>query len=262
MSDGRAIRPRRRYLFWAAALLALAVGLAPAPGLAQQPGGPFSPASPQARAITDHFVLVLILAAIVLLIVEGLLIYVLLRFRARSTDEEPRPIFENKPIEITWTAIPIVVLAIRFVPMLPVMGVVANAPPDAYAGTVVGHQFWWEFRYPQDNAIAANEMHVPVGEKTRLILQSADVIHSFWIPRLNGKMQLIPGQTNEWAIEAEVPGEYIGPCSEFCGLQHAWMLLRVFAEPRADLDAWVAQQAAPAAGPTDPTAQRGQQIFQ
>jgi cytochrome c oxidase subunit 2 len=262
MSDGRAMQTRRRHIVGAAALLALALGLGPTPVLAQQPGGPFSPASPQARAISDHFILVLILAGVVFVIVEGLLIYVLLRFRARSGDPEPRPIFENQRIEITWTAIPLVVVAILFVLMLPVMGVAENAPPDAYAVTVTGHQFWWEFRYPQANAIAANEMHVPVGEKVRLVLQSADVIHSFWIPRLNGKMDLIPGQTNDWLIEAEAPGEYVGQCSEFCGVQHAWMLLRVFAQPRAELDAWVAQQASPAVAPTDPTAQRGQQIFQ
>ena len=262
MSDGRALHALRRHSAWAVVWLVLALGLDPAPVLAQQPGGPFTPASPQARAISDLFVLVLILAGVVFVIVEGLLIYVLLRFRARSGDPEPRAIFENKRIEITWTAIPIVVLAILFVVMLPAMGAAENAPSDAYAVTVVGHQFWWEFRYPQANAVAANEMHVPVGEKIRLVLQSADVIHSFWIPRLNGKMDLIPGQTNEWVIQAEEAGEYVGQCSEFCGVQHAWMLLRVFAQPRAELDAWVAQQAADAVAPTDPTAQRGQQIFQ
>jgi cytochrome c oxidase subunit 2 len=262
MSDGRAMQTLRRHTAGAAAVLGLAVGLGPAPVLAQQPGGPFVPASPQARAIMDHFVLVLILAALVFVLVEGLLIYILLRFRARSGDPDPRPNFENKRIEITWTTIPIVVLAVLFVLMLPVMSVAENAPPDAYAVTVIGHQFWWEFRYPQANAITANEMHVPVGEKIRLVLQSADVIHSFWIPRLNGKMDLIPGQTNEWLIQAETAGEYVGQCSEFCGVQHAWMLLRVIAKPRAELDAWVAQQAAPAVAPTDPTAQRGQQIFQ
>lgn len=262
MSTGKARPPRRRHIAWAAALVALVLGLDPTLVLAQQPGGPFAPASPQARAITDHFVLVLILATIVFVIVEGLLIYILLRFRARAGDGEPPPIFENKPIEITWTAIPIVILAILFVLMLPVLGVAEDAPPDAYAVTVVGHQFWWEFRYPQATAIAANEMHVPVGEKIRLVLQSTDVIHSFWIPRLNGKMDLIPGQTNNWLIQAETAGEYVGQCSEFCGVQHAWMLLRAFAEPRADFDAWVAQQATPAVAPTDATAQRGQQIFQ
>jgi cytochrome c oxidase subunit II len=261
MTGVRALRLVRGGAVRATAWVGLALALGPAPALAQQPGGPFTPASPQARAISDLFVLVLILAAVVFVIVEGLLIYVLLRFRARTGDGEPRAIFENKPIEITWTAIPIVVLAILFVLMLPVMGVAENAPPDAYTVTVVGHQFWWEFRYPQPNAVAANEMHVPAGEKIRVLLQSADVIHSFWIPRLNGKMDLIPGQTNEWQIQAEAPGEYVGQCAELCGVQHAWMLLRVFAQPRPEFDAWVAQQAAPAAAPTDPTAQRGQQIF-
>jgi cytochrome c oxidase subunit 2 len=261
MTDERAMRRLRGGAARAAALLGLALAVGPTAVAAQQPDGPFAAAAPQARAISDLFVLVLVLAAVVFLIVEGLLIYVLLRFRARPGDGVPRPNFENKRIEITWTAIPIVVLAVLFVLMLPVMGVAENAPSDAYTVTVIGHQFWWEFRYPQADAIAANELHVPAGERVRLLLQSADVIHSFWLPRLNGKMDLIPGQTNEWQIQAETPGEYVGQCAELCGVQHAWMLLRAFAQPRPEFDAWVDQQAAPAAAPTDPTAQRGQQIF-
>ena len=146
--------------------------------------------------------------------------------------------------------------------MLPVLGIAEDAPPDAYAVTVVGHQFWWEFSLPPGQRHRGERNARAGREKIRLVLQSADVIHSFWIPRLNGKMDLIPGQTNNWLIQAETAGEYVGQCSEFCGVQHAWMLLRAFAEPRADFDAWVAQQAAAAAAPTDATAQRGQQIFQ
>ncbi len=243
------------------AILAVLLGLVPSLALAQHPGSVFDGATPQARSISDYFVLVLILAAVVFVIVEGLLVYVLLRFRARPGDGRPRPVFEKQHLEITWTVIPILLVALLFVLMLPVMGAAEDAPPDAYTVTAIGHQFWWEFRYPEQNAIAANEMHIPVGEKIRLRLQSADVIHSFWIPRLNGKLDLIPGQTNEWVLEADTPGEYMGQCAELCGVQHAWMLLRVFAQPRPEFDAWVAQQAQPAAAPTDPTAQQGAEIF-
>jgi cytochrome c oxidase subunit 2 len=244
------------------ATLALAVALWPSPALAQSPGSPFEPASPQARAISDLFILTLALAAVVFLIVQGILVYVVLRFRARPGHEEPQPVFENRRLEITWTAIPVVILAILFVVMIPAMGAAESVPSDAYTVDVTGHQFWWEFRYPQTaNAIAANEMHIPVGEKVRVTLQSADVIHSFWIPRLNGKMDLIPGQTNVWVIQADTAGEYVGQCAELCGYQHAWMLLRAFAEPRPQFDAWVSQQAANAVAPTGTLAQQGQQLF-
>ncbi len=253
-------RPPRRGRVLGIAL-ALLAALAPALALAQDPGSIFDPAAPQARSVASFFILVLVLAALVFLIVEGLVVYVLLRFRGRAGDPDPPPNYGNRRIEIIWTTIPVILLAIIFVLMWPVMGAAENAPADAYTIDVVGHQFWWEFRYPQPNAIVANELHIPVGEKIRLQLQSADVIHSFWIPRLNGKMDLIPGQVNEWVLQADAPGEYVGQCAELCGIQHAWMLLRVFAEPRAQFDAWVAQQAQPATAPTNATAQRGAQLF-
>jgi cytochrome c oxidase subunit 2 len=247
----------------AAAPLALVLAWPAGAARAQDPGSIFEAVAPQARAVSDFFILVLILAAVVLAIVWGLLIYVLLRFRARPGDEEPRPVYEHRRLEITWTAIPLLVLAVVFAMMLPVMAAVEVAPPGAYRITAIGHQFWWEFRFPDaNNAVTANELHIPVGEPIRLELQSADVIHSFWVPRLNGKMDLIPGQTNVWSLRADTPGEYVGQCAELCGVQHAWMLLRVFAEPRPQFDAWVAQQAQPAAAPTDPVAQQGAQLFQ
>jgi len=130
---------------------------------------------------------------------------------------------------------------------------------------VIGHQWWWEVRYqdasPSRIVTTANEIHIPVGEPVRLLLQADDVIHSFWVPVLNGKRDLIPGRQTTLTIEASRAGIYRGQCAEFCGLQHAHMGLFVIAQPRADFDAWRNNETAPAKTPTDPVAQRGQVVF-
>jgi cytochrome c oxidase subunit II len=130
---------------------------------------------------------------------------------------------------------------------------------------VTGNQWWWQVRYANDNPSlildTANEIHIPVGRPVMIRGMSNDVIHSFWVPNLHGKRDLIPSRiTTEW-IQADSPGVYRGQCSEFCGLQHAHMALWVIAEPKDKFDAWMRQQLQPAASPSDPTKQRGQQVF-
>jgi cytochrome c oxidase subunit 2 len=126
---------------------------------------------------------------------------------------------------------------------------------------VVGHQWWWEVNYPHHRIHTANEIHIPVGEPVQLQLTSADVIHSFWVPELHGKLDLVPGRTNNWWLQADTPGEYWGLCAESCGTQHARMLFVVVAEPEAAFEAWLTIQAQPAAEPGDEVSQRGQTLF-
>jgi cytochrome c oxidase subunit 2 len=126
---------------------------------------------------------------------------------------------------------------------------------------VVGHQWWWEFQYPELGFVTANELHVPVGRRVELRLTSTDVIHSFWVPELQGKTDLIPGRENVAWIEADRPGVYGGQCAEYCGIQHTHMGLLVVAQPEAEYEQWAAGQRAPAVTPADSTTDRGRETF-
>ncbi len=191
---------------------------------------------------------------------QGLLLYMAARFRARPGDGEPRQVFGHRNLEIGWTAAPALILAVVFVLMLPALRSASAPEGDALPVVAIGHQWWWEFQYPNQGALTANELHIPVGQPVHVQLESADVIHSFWIPRLNGKTDLIPGKTNYLWLHAQEADTYLGQCAEFCGIQHAWMLLRVVAQAPADFDAWVANERQPAAAPAAAVAQ-GQQLF-
>ena len=133
--------------------------------------------------------------------------------------------------------------------------------PSAMRVEVVGHQWWWEYRYPDLNVVTANELHVPVGVPLRLELTSNDVIHSFWAPQFGWKKDAIPGKTNTMPVQVDQPGVYDGTCTEYCGTQHAWMRVRVVAQSTDEFNAWVQQQQQPASSSQDPTAARGQQVF-
>jgi cytochrome c oxidase subunit 2 len=126
---------------------------------------------------------------------------------------------------------------------------------------VVGHQWWWEFRFPGRTAVTANELHIPVRTRVQIVATTDDVIHSFWVPQLNRKIDTIPGQENRILLEADSPGRYRGQCAEFCGLQHTHMGVMVIAQPRAQFDAWLARQSEPARAPTTAEERRGRQVF-
>jgi cytochrome c oxidase subunit II len=140
---------------------------------------------------------------------------------------------------------------------------VFDEPPEGVATTVVvtGHMFWWEIEYPDHGVITANELHIPVGQSVRVELESADVIHSFWVPQLHGKLEMIPGTTNVIHIEADRPGTFFGKCAEFCGPQHANMEFLVIAQEQAEFDAWLEAQAADAREPDGELAERGREVF-
>lgn len=235
------------------------------------------PAGPPAESIRGLFLLVAAVTFGIFLLVEGVLVYALVtaRRRAGPGDAEPPQVYGSKPIEIAWTAGPALVV---FVLILLVGRVIWEVRPDPdrpppgaepLRVTVVGHQWWWEYRYESYNGrdlgfVTANELHVPTGEAGKprpvyLTLLSADVCHSFWVPRLGGKTDLIPGRTNQMWLQTDEPGVYQGQCAEYCGTQHAHMLIRVVAEPPADFEKWLAAEAAPAAD--DPAGQKGKAEF-
>jgi cytochrome c oxidase subunit 2 len=221
-------------------------------------GSLFSPHSPQVQAISSLFGYFLILAAVIFLIVAGLVGYSVVRYRARAGAPDPRPHFGSRSIEITWTAIPLVIVTVLFIATVRIMASIdaplaPTQPPDL---VITGHQWWWEARYP-NGATTANEIHIPAGRRLLARIESADVIHDFWVPQLARKMDAVPGRPSYLWLEADTPGLYPGACSEFCGKQHAWMRFQVVAESDAGFSAWVSRQATPTSGEPE-----GSRIFQ
>jgi cytochrome c oxidase subunit II len=210
------------------------------------------------------FTFLMVGAFLVSILIAILVVAILLRMRRQAG--MPRQEQGNKRLEVTWTVIPAFVVVFIFGFMFyemrrgptPGTGIPAGQQPDI---EVIGHQWWWEFRYPkQGGAITANELHVPAGQRVLVTLTSADVQHSFWVPELSQKMDLYPGKVNYLYLEPSEVRTYLGVCAEFCGTQHAWMRIRVIAQPQAEFDAWVAQlRAAPA--PAGDQAMRGEQLF-
>jgi cytochrome c oxidase subunit II len=180
-------------------------------------------------------------AAGVFVLVEGALLYAIFRFRGRPDDPEPEQIHGNTTIEIIWTLIPALILAAIAVPTVKGIFQTNTIPPgDVLKIEVVGHQWWWEFRYPDFNITTANELHVPVGKTVELMQNSADVIHSFWPPRFAGKRDVFPGRQTRMWFKADSAGLFPGQCAEFCGIQHARMAFQVRASNPAEFDAWMA----------------------
>ena len=204
-------------------------------------------------------------------VVGGILLYVLVRYRYRPTDpsssQEPPQIYGSKQIELSWTVIPILVVVMLFLATARVILSTERArkPAAALDVVIIGHQFWWEYRYPKLGIVTANELHIPLSDPdhptpTYLTMSSADTDHSFWIPRLAGKTDLIPNKVNTMWIDPQDAGLYLGQCAQYCGTQHAKMLLRVYADTPAQFAAWIAQQQKPAALDSNPS--DGQAVFQ
>jgi cytochrome c oxidase subunit II len=230
------------------------------------PSSPFSPYSPQALAISNLFTIDLIIAAFIFALIVGLVIVILVRFRARPGSGEPPQSAGLTKLEIAWTAGPALIVVVLFVLTFITMNRVSAAPaataqqPDVI---VIGHQWWWEYRYPKLNIVTANELHIPAGQRLLVQIQSADVIHSFWIPNLNRKMDATPGYNGAFMyLQADQPGYYQGNCAEYCGNEHAWMLVRVYAQSQADFEAWVRGQQAVPAAPSGGQAAQGAALFE
>lgn len=215
--------------------------------------------SPKSTPASDIYHLSLLVVAIccaIFLVVFSLLVYVVVKYgcRAQADGSEPPQIYGSNQVEIAWTVIPILIVVVLFLAAARVIHAVEDArfPPGTLEITAVGHQFWWEFRYPSYGFVTANELHVPVSESdhptpTHITLLSADVAHSFWVPELAGKTDLIPNRRNEMWIDPQETGTYLGQCAQYCGTEHAKMLLTVDVQSRGDFEAWVRLQKAPAA---------------
>lgn len=210
----------------------------------------FSNKSTPAHQLNDLSMFVLAITGLIYVGVSSLLVYAIVKFRARKGDTtEPPQVFGSMQIELSWTIIPILIIVVLFLATARVLFSVQDAqkPASALDVIVVGHQFWWEFRYPQYNVVTANELHVPVSSKqaprpTFMKLTSADVMHSFWVPQLDGKTDLLPNRVNEMWIDPQQTGMFEGQCAQFCGPEHAKMLLRVYVDTPEQFKEWIAGQ--------------------
>ncbi|HXJ73555.1 MAG TPA: cytochrome c oxidase subunit II [Candidatus Dormibacteraeota bacterium] len=229
----------------------------------------FSPESAPAHAISHLAGFVLVITAAIFIVVAGLLVYAVVRFRRRANDDETEPaqVYGSGPVETAWTTVPFLIVVVLTLTTARVIQQVQDArkPAAALDVQVIGHQWWWEIRYPKLGIVTANELHVPVSQgrerlPTFLDLRSADVVHSFWVPRLAGKTDLIPNKVNSMWIEPERTGLFVGQCAKYCGTQHAKMLLRVYVDTREDFDRWVKEQKQLAEN--DPTAAAGRLVFE
>ena len=257
--------PRRRRLLVAIPLLLVVLSACNT----DVPQGTLDPAGPIGRDIDGLFWLVFWIAVVVFVVVQGALLFSVLRFRMRK-GEEVKPVVQvhgNTRLEVLWTIIPAVLLAGIAVPTLSTLFDLSAEPEgERIDVNVTGHQWWWEFEYPELGVITANELHIPAEENVYLTMTSADVIHSFWVPRLNGKRDAVPGRVTNLTLIADAdevgPEPILGLCAEFCGLAHADMRLRVFVHTPEDFAEWAAQQAQPATIPADGPAAAGWETFQ
>ncbi len=234
----------RGLIFASASLFARAASAAPIPNI-------FDPASTPADSIYHLSLFVLATCAGIFITVFSLLIYAAVKFRQRTGDDgrEPPQIYGSNQVELAWTVIPVLIVVVLFLATARVIHAVEDArfPAGTTEVVAVGHQFWWEFQYPQQGFVTANELHVPVSDAkrptpTHITLLSADTDHSFWVPQLAGKTDLIPNRENSMWIDPHEAGEYVGQCAQYCGVQHAKMLLKVVVQSPEDFERWVAAQ--------------------
>lgn len=247
--------PIRRRLTRVAALVGTAVLLSGCAlvDVEDNPLSTFEPQGPFARRIDDLFWLVFAVAAVVFFLVMGGLVLILFVFRDRKKEgqKEPKQLHGSPKLEVIWTVIPALILAGLAVPTVSSVFDLTKCGSDAMEVDVIGHQWWFEFYYPDADVYTANEMVIPAGQEVCARLTSDDVIHSFWVPALNGKRDVIPGQTESLRLEADEPGEYWGHCAEFCGLSHSLMRTRVEAVSASEFDDWIAGQQEPAVWPKE-----------
>jgi len=229
----------------------------------------FAPHSTPAKSILHLSIFVMIITGIIFVVVCTLLVYSISKFRARSAtaNSEPAQVYGSTQIELAWTVIPVLIVVVLFIATARVVHAIQDAPMPASAVevTVIGHQFWWEYRYPQLGVVTANELHIPVSDPahptpTSLQLLSADTDHSFWIPELAGKTDLVPNHPNRMWMDPEHTGTFVGQCAQYCGTQHAKMLLRVSVDSPEDFDAWVREQQRPAVA--DERVAVGKRVFE
>jgi cytochrome c oxidase subunit II len=242
---------------------------APANSIVYQTPNTFDPHSGPALMIHHLSLFVIQITAAIFIVVASLLAYVVVRYRQRDPqdDSEPPQIYGSTQIELAWTVIPILIVLVLFLTTARILFAIQDQkmPSTALNVDAVGHQFWWEFHYDKLGFTTANELHVPLSTGqvpaiTSLNLLSADVVHSFWVPALFGKIDMFPNQVNHMWFNPDKPGMYVGQCAQFCGVEHAKMLLRVYVQTPEDFAAWVKNQQQPAV--QDPAGAEGRQLFE
>jgi cytochrome c oxidase subunit II len=254
-------RPSCLALSFAGALPATAQGPQTTPSI-------LAPVSTPAHEIYGLSLFVLLITGAIFVAVTGMLVFVIVKYRSRGPDagHEPAQVYGSVQVELAWTVIPVLIVVVLFLTTARIIFAIQDAPHprSALDVTVIGHQFWWEFRYPKLNIVTANELHVPVSAQphpapTFMRLLSADVDHSFWVPQLAGKTDLIPNHPNEMWMDPQKPGLYFGQCAQFCGIEHAKMLIRVYVDTPEQFAAWVKNEQRPAVDVA--TVAAGRQIF-
>jgi cytochrome c oxidase subunit 2 len=232
---------------WSAGVLATAAPVCEPTGTVQP--SMFNPAGAPAETILNITWLLVVVCGAIAIVMFALIAYAAIRCRQTKGDQrEPAQVYGSNPIELAWTVIPLLIVFLLF--MVSARGIFElerSTPPEGSLEiSVIGHRWWWEFRYDDLGIVTAGELHVPIDDDKPadlfLSLHSADVAHSFWVPQLGGKMDVIPDRVNHLWLQANRPGTFVGQCAEYCGNQHANMLIRVIVEPRAAFEAWVANQ--------------------
>ena len=220
---------------------------------------------PPAEAIGALALIVTAIAFVIFLGVEAALLYSAWRFRASRVPGLAPQISGSRTLEIVWTGLPLLILAVVFVLMIGTMreigtSAAGGSTPAQMKVLAVGAQWWWEYRYPSSSGdiIVANELHIPVNTPVDVDLETADVVHSFWVPEISGKTDMIPGKTNHLRLYAAHTGTYSGQCAEFCGVEHAWMRITVVADAPGDFDRWLAAQSAARVAPSSA---QGEKVF-
>ncbi len=247
------------------AIAVLLLGLAAVLGCnGDYPQSALHPTSDLAGRLDGLFLQIFWWAVGVFVVVEGILLLTIVRWREKPGSPRPEDVHGHLLLEVGWTLAPALILVAIAIPTIRTIFVVDNPPPpesDPLTVEVIGRQWWWEFRYPDQGFTTANEAHIPVGRTVDFRLRTADVIHSFWVPRLAGKRDLVPGRENRIWFTADSVGVYWGQCAEYCGTAHALMSFRVVVDPPEVFEAWLAANAADAARPAEAEARAGQGVF-
>ncbi|MEX1009197.1 MAG: cytochrome c oxidase subunit II [Acidimicrobiia bacterium] len=242
----RSWRPRRLFLATAVAVSLVLAGCSEVKNNRQNA---LQPKGHDAKTINNLFWPIAIIAIVVGILIIVATVYFAIRFRYREgVNDNPKQIHGNTRLELGWTIVPALLLAVIAVPTISTIFDLADQPDaDALQVTVVGKQWWWQFEYTDAKVVTADELVIPTGRKVHLELKACEdnicnVIHSFWVPELAGTVDVVPGRTNELTLDADKPGTYLGQCKEYCGLSHANMRFRVIAMTRSDFEEWVSEQ--------------------
>jgi cytochrome c oxidase subunit 2 len=243
-----------RRTWWLVALAALAILVAGCTGPSNGQNS-LHPKGTDAKKIDDLFIPVMAIATIIGILIFAAVLYCAIRYRRRPGNERPKQVHGNTALEIGWTLIPAVILAVIAVPTVSLIFQLNDDPaPDALEVTAVAKQWWWQFDYPASKGstkvVTANELHIPTGREVDVTLSACDaslpggcnVIHSFWPPEITGKRDVVPGHENHLTLKVDEPGTYLGQCAEYCGLAHADMRFRVIAQSPSDFEEWLSEQ--------------------